>query len=253
MDELAATKAWDCLQAGMFPFRFPGIENVHCFFSTGVYGNISLDSAPNNNQDSVGITARRKRYAELFGFDSWTEMRQVHGDRLLVNPPPTPFDQPSGLEADGCCTDRPGQAMLSKAADCQQILLAHKSGKYVAALHVGWRGNSIDFPESGALAFCEAYKIKPKDVMAVRGPSLGPRAAEFVNFKKEWPEKYQPWFDDESRRMDLWSLTRHQLAAAGIKPKNIYGIDLCTFTNLGLFFSHRAGDTGRQGAVIFMG
>ncbi|MDR1125325.1 MAG: polyphenol oxidase family protein [Deltaproteobacteria bacterium] len=232
----------------VLPFKFPGLDRVRCAFSTALYGNISLDFG----LDAEADKERRRKLAVLLGFDSWTELRQVHGPKLLVNPPATPFDAPSTLEADGCCTDRPGQAMLAKAADCQQILLAHKSGRFVAALHAGWRGNAIKFPESGVADFCAACKIKPEDVLAVRGPSLGPGSAEFVNFDQEWPAEFSPWFDREKKLMDLWALTRRQLTAAGLRPENIYSLDFCTYAQNDVFFSYRAGNAGRQAGLIFI-
>ncbi|GHV55693.1 hypothetical protein FACS1894206_10110 [Deltaproteobacteria bacterium] len=75
--------------------------------------------------------------------------------------------------------------------------------------------------------------------------------AEFVNAKKEWPAPYLAWHDTASRCMDLWSLTRCQLAEAGIKPGNIHALDLCTYRLNALFFSHRRGDLGRQMALIW--
>ncbi|MDR2892172.1 MAG: polyphenol oxidase family protein [Deltaproteobacteria bacterium] len=236
----------------LLPFRFPGLDNIRCYFTTGLYGNIRLD-------DEAAL-ARRQDLPFLLGFSNWTEMSQVHGNTLLVNPEATAPELSSPLEADGCCTDRRGQAMLVKSADCQPILLAHKSGKYIAALHVGWRGNVLNFPGQGVRDFCVAYDLAPEDVMAVRGPSLGPGAAEFVNFTREWPPEFSPWFNFGTRRMDLWSLTRQQLQNAGIKREHIYGLDMCTFTMQQLFFSYRAeqaglqtGDkVGRQAALIYM-
>lgn len=232
----------------VIPFSFPGIPGIKVFFTTGLYGNISLDFDLSGDEDK----ARRKKLPPLLGFDSWTELKQVHGAAILVEPEPTPFEAPSSMEADGSCTSRPRHALLSKAADCQQILLAHKSGKYVAALHCGWKGNSINFPARGLRKFCESYGIAPSEVMAVRGPSLGPGAAEFVNFEREWAEEFRPWFNPGTRLMDLWSLTRNQLAEAGMPPANIFGLDLCTFTFSDYLFSYRRGHSGRQAALIFI-
>lgn len=232
----------------IIPFRFPGVPGVSACFSTGLYGNISLEFGLSGAED----IKRRAALAPLLGFDGWTELKQVHGDTLLIDPPVTPFDAPSALEADGSATCRPRQALLSKAADCQQILLAHKSGKYVAALHCGWKGNSIGFPASGLDAFCRAYDISPRDVMAVRGPSLGPGEAEFVNFAAEWSDEFLPWFNPKTNCMDLWSLTRHQLARCGMPPENIFSIDLCTKTFSDFLFSFRCGHAGRQAALVFI-
>ncbi|MDR2050738.1 MAG: polyphenol oxidase family protein [Deltaproteobacteria bacterium] len=236
----------------IIPFAFPGIPGVSCFFSTALYGDISLDAGRPGGE----AAGRRAGLSRLLGFASWTELRQAHGDLLLKDPEPTPFDAPSDKEADGTCSSRPGQALLVKAADCQQILLAHKSGRYVAALHCGWKGNALDFPGKGLAAFCRAYALSPAEVLAVRGPSLGPGAAEFVNFELEWPERFRPWFNPATRNMDLWSLTRSQLLAAGLLPEHFFTLDLCTYTfsgeEAGFLFSYRRGHAGRQAALIFI-
>ena len=52
--------------------------------------------------------------------------------------------------------------------------------------------------------------------------------------------------------MDLWGLTRWQLEQAGLLPRNIYGIDLCTASCNRQFFSYRCVKTsGRQASVIW--
>jgi YfiH family protein len=170
----------------------------------------------------------------------------------LIDPEATPFDEPSTLEADGAATATPRRALVIKTADCQPILLAHKDGKHVAALHVGWRGNVLEFPCSGVEAFCRAYDLRPEDVLAVRGPSLGPGAAEFVNFEKEWPERFRPWFDEATRTMHLWELTRAALESVGLRRDNIFGLDLCTQSLPELFFSFRRRDDVRQMSLIWI-
>lgn len=231
----------------IIPFTFPGLPKVKVYFTTGLYGNISLDFGLAGEADKK----RRTALAGLLGFETWTELKQVHGATLLVEPTATLFDAPSTLEADGACTRQGRHALLSKAADCQQLLLAHKSGEFVAALHCGWKGNAINFPGGGLKDFCSAYGLKPADVLAVRGPSLGPGSAEFVNFDSEWPAEFCPWFNPETKLMDLWSLTRHQLAETGMKPENIFGLDICTYVFSGFLFSYRRGHSGRQAALIF--
>lgn len=232
----------------IIPFVFPEIPGVSCHFTTGLYGNITLDSDFSTAND----IERRAALAPVLGFSGWTEMHQVHGDTLLVEPELTSYQAASDKDADGACTSRPGHAIAVKSADCQPIMLAHKSGKYVAGLHCGWKGNSIDFPQSGVESFCAAYNIKAEEVAAVRGPSLGPGAAEFVNFENEWPDKFRPWFNASSRCMDLWSLTRYQLMQAGVKAENIYSIDLCTYMLSSMLFSFRRGHAGRQASIIFI-
>lgn len=243
-------------------FDFPGVPGVHCAFQTrqgGISdgpwagGNISYEVG----DDPAAVAANRAALAASLNLSEWVEAKQVHGDVILMDPEPVQLAAALAAspvaQADGLATARPGVGLVIKTADCQPILLAHESGKYVAALHAGWRGNRIGFPQSGVRAFCERYGFPPNEVLAVRGPSLGPAAAEFVNFGTEWGLDFARWFRKADRTMDLWMLTRHQLAEAGLLPERIFGLDLCTHTLTDDFFSYRrAATTGRQASIIWM-
>lgn len=237
------------LPKNILPFAFPGLPNIFCAFTTRLSGNISLYRATLGEVDE---TATRKARNDLFtatGAQEWTELKQIHGDVFLIDPAATSVDEASPLEADGLATSRKGHALCIKTADCQPILLAHPAG-YIAAVHAGWRGNVLEFPRTSVTRFCEAYGVEPSEVRAVRGPSLG--YAEFTNFDAEWPAAFAPWYDRETKCMDLWRLTRDQLLEAGLKPGNIHGLDLCTYSLSDSFFSYRKGDAGRQCALIWM-
>ena len=230
------------------------LSRVHCAFQMAHFGNMALGRACCDSEDTRITQERRKRLPELLGFREWVELKQVHAKEMLINPGASDPAYEAVHEADGSCTMTPGLALCIKTADCQPVLLAHKDGCAIAALHVGWRGNAIEFIQSGVAAFCRAYSLLPKDVLAVRGPSLGPSEAEFVNFSREWPEKFSPWFNEQSKRMNLWALTRAQLLEAGLENDNIYGLDLCTrlLSDYGTFFSYRAGHAGRQVSLIWI-
>lgn len=237
------------LSAGHYiPFAFPGVPGVACVFTTALAGTMSLVRAP----DMDRAVENRERLRDGLGIDRWAEVRQVHGNAMLCDPEPTAVDAQPEREADGLCTRTKGLALVIKTADCQPILLTDRKGSAIAALHSGWRGNAMNFPATGLARFCEAYQLNPGEVLAVRGPSLGPGAAEFVNFDREWPPEFAPWFDAGRRAMDLWSLLRHQLIQAGMAPENIFGLDLCTRSLPELFFSHRLGHTGRQASLIWI-
>jgi YfiH family protein len=234
-------------QGGCIPFVFPGLPEIGCVFGTALCGSIRL-SAPG---DDI-VAARREALLAAVGLAHWVELCQVHKDGFIVDARATRTEIPSALEADGSCTRERGLALLVKTADCQPLFFAAGDGSAVAALHVGWRGNAADYPAVGLLRFCEAYGLDPAEVLAVRGPSLGPGASEFVNFGKEWPATFALWFDAEKRTVDLWRLTREQLMRAGMRAGNIFSLDLCTRSLPGLFFSHRRGDEGRQGSLVWI-
>ena len=240
------------------PFAFPQVPGVHAAFHHRVgegaagpkeFGNISFDVG----DDPDIVLENRRALKETLGFASWAELKQVHGAAFVPDAAPTRMECPGTLEADGQATDVPGLALLIKTADCQPVLLAHEDGGHVAALHVGWRGNRLAFPVSGVRAFCRRFGFSARELFAVRGPSLGPDKAEFVNAATEWPASFLKWYNPETRTMDLWGLTRAQLQEAGLLPERIFGIDRCTLSNPGAFFSHR-GDpgSGRQASLIWI-
>lgn len=241
------------------PFRFPGVPFVRCAFQTRQGGVSQGDYAGGNISFMVGdiaahVTANRRALREGLGLALTVDLAQVHGDAVLFDPAPVPDDVAPTLEADGQATTQPGLGLIIKSADCQSILVAHTGGRHILALHAGWRGNRIDFPGTAVARFCDYYQLHPRDLMAVRGPSLGPTAAEFIHFDKEWSQDFTPWFNTHTRTMDLWALTRHQLYTAGLPHAHIFGIDMCTYSMHDMFFSYRRLKvSGRQGSCIWIG
>ncbi len=243
---------------GLIPFAFPGIAGVGCAFqrrlSPAPYADtVSLSGCPDTlTRDRAA--GNRRQLIHQCGLNGFAELRQVHGDVTVFDPDPVDPDRDPGREGDGLATERPGLGLLIKTADCQPVLLAHGSGRYVAALHVGWRGNRLEYPVSGLRAFCDHYGLDARDVHAVRGPSLGPAAARFTAFDSEWGERYRPWYNALTQTMNLWRLTRDQLIQGGIAPEHIYGLDLCTFSLPETFFSYRrVRNCGRQASLIWIG
>lgn len=246
-----------------FPFEFIGIPSVGCAF-TSRRGGVSEPPHDSANlsyevgDDPDKVRENRRLLMERFELTGWCECRQVHGDILHADMAPTDPGVMATLEGDGMATAEPGHGLVVKTADCQPILLAHRSGKYVAGLHSGWRGNQCGFPTSGVRSFCEAYRLDPKDIFAVRGPSLSPAAAEFVNFDDDFGPKFKEYHDPETHTVDLWQLTRDQLMAAGVPEAQIFGMDLCTMGLDDTFFSYRKAmrspvkETGRQAGIIWI-
>lgn len=237
----------------MLPFHFPGIPGVGCVFTMRGFGSVSLTGG----EDLAASTARRAAIPAMLGVTAFSEVHQVHGVRTLFEPEPQSPSAVPAEQADGMATSRPGLALMIKTADCQPVLVAHESGRFVMAIHAGWRGNRQDYPRIAVEQFCERYGLEPRELWAVRGPSLGPAASEFVNFAQEWGQEFLPWYDSVRRTMDLWSLVRHQLESAGLRSGRVLGVDLCTFDNAELFFSYRharqkGSEDGRQGSFIWI-
>lgn len=231
------------------PFVFPAVPSVGTAFCLRTAGNISLEIG--DNPEDV----RRNRHAlkQQLGLGSWQEVQQVHGPQMVFDPEPGDIAAPGSIQADGLATEREGRALVIKTADCQPVLLAHKSGQYIAALHAGWRGNVLHFPATGVRDFCEEYNLSPADVYAVRGPSLGPDASEFKNFHEEFGIAFEQWYNAQTQTVNLWAMTHDQLMGAGIPAANIFSIDLCTHLAEDMFFSYRRNNNcGRQASIIWI-
>ncbi len=245
------------------PFSFPGIKQVRCLFQTRPGGNSAKNYAGGNisfvtKDTPQHVFANRRALQRAVGCP-FSELSQVHGNTLIFEPKPTPPEgfrqQMDGClpEADGQATSQKSLALMIKTADCQPILFAHKSGQYIMALHVGWRGNRNDFISTAVAEFCEKYSVQAQDLFAVRGPSLGPQVAEFIHFDAEWGEEYAPWYNAVEKTMDLWSLTRSQLQQSGIPLAQIFGLDMCTYSMQQMFFSYRQEkESGRQASLIWI-
>jgi polyphenol oxidase len=240
----------------LISFRFPGGIKVQCVFTTRQGGVSRGPYASANLSHDVGdadrdVLANRTSLIGGLGFSTWHELQQVHSTRLVFDPPASGFER-TVLSGDGMATSTTGQALVIKTADCQPILVAHRSGSHIAALHCGWRGNLAGFPTSSIREFCSRYGLDPAELLAVRGPSLSPDRAEFVHHEREWGSGFSEYFDRLRQTMDLWRLTTDQLLAGGLPRESIFSIDLCTYQQEDLFFSYRRSKVcGRQAGIIW--
>ena len=233
-------------------FQFPGIENVGCAFTRKTSRDGGCDNLSARAGESPAVIAsRREQLKNELGFDNWLEVGQIHGTDMVFHPQDFPQQDPPP-QADALATNNKSTGLVIKVADCQPVLLAHRSGTYIAALHVGWRANRANALKLWISRFCNRYGLTPEDLVALRGPSLSPLKSEFVNFDQEWGSEFASYFNEQERTMNLWELTRNQLNRAGIPREQIFCLDLCTYTLQGMFFSYRRDQTMyRQSGLIW--
>lgn len=240
-------------QIAFVPFSFPGLHNVGCAFTSRQGGASKYPYFASNLSYEVGddpeaVTANREALKQRLKLSELIDCTQVHAD--TVN-----FELEEGVlcSGDGLATEKLGKGLMIKTADCQPILIAHETGRFVAGLHVGWRGNVMDFPGTGVRMICEQYGCQPRELMAVRGPSLGPDKAEFKGFEKEFGPQFNKYYDPSTSTVNLWQLTRDQLAAAGLPDDRIHSVDMCTLSTPEVFFSYRGEKvSGRQCGLVWI-
>ena len=148
-----------------------------------------------------------------------------------------------GEEADGHLSDERGTAMAVTVADCVPVFIAHPSGA-AAALHSGWRGTEARIVEV-AIAQLDALGLRADDLRLHCGPAICGRCYEV---SAEVFTRLTGRHTNGPTTVDLRALIAQHASAAGVRHISIS--ELCTRCDNDRFFSHRAGDAGRQLAVI---
>ena len=168
--------------------------------------------------------------------------RQVHGTTMKEH-----TDTGTGWlrveNADGHVAMSRGTALAVTIADCVPVFIAHPSG-LVALLHAGWRGTAAGFVRK-ALARLRALNIESADLAVYLGPAICGRCYEV---SPDVFEQLTGWQTVRHRHVDLRALLAEQAKEAGVR--RVSASPFCTRCDNDRFFSHRAGDAGRQIGVI---
>ncbi len=168
--------------------------------------------------------------------------RQVHGIRVLTHSGGWEGLLRAG-EADGHLALEKGIALSVSVADCVPVFIAHPSG-VVAMLHSGWRGTAARIIDSGLASFAR-HRIPPDELMVHLGPAICGRCYE-VSAEVRAQLTGQP--ANRAGNVDLRSLLAEHTHDGGVQRITVS--PYCTRCDNDRFFSHRAGDTGRQVGVI---
>ena len=148
-----------------------------------------------------------------------------------------------GEEADGHISDERGTAMAVTVADCVPVFLAHPSGA-AAVLHSGWRGTEARIVEV-AIAQLDVLGLRADELRLHCGPAICGRCYEV---SAEVYFRLTGRTVDRPTPVDLRALIAGHAHALGVREISIS--ELCTRCDNARFFSHRAGDAGRQLGVI---
>jgi YfiH family protein len=169
-------------------------------------------------------------------------IRQVHGTRVVVHTGGWE-GWLRGEEADGQIAAEKGIALAIGIADCVPVFIAHPSG-IVALLHSGWRGTAAGITTE-AIAALARYGLPPDELAIHLGPAICGRCYE-VSIEVREQLTGQP--ATRPGNVDLRSLIAEHATETGVQKISVSSS--CTKCDNDRFFSHRAGDKGRQIGVI---
>lgn len=180
----------------------------------------------------------------------------VHGAKVITV---TKANQQRVMgQADGLITGEPDIFLFMRFGDCTPLIFFDPAQKAIGLTHAGWRGTMQNAAGATVQAMAARLGCRPKNIMAVIGPSIGPccyevgpdvmaaAANSLVDSDKLFTSNGRP----HHACFDMWAANRRQLSMAGVEQ--IVQSNLCTACRTDEFFSHRAekGRTGRFGVII---
>jgi YfiH family protein len=148
-----------------------------------------------------------------------------------------------GDAADGHLSAVRGTAMAVTIADCVPVFVGHPSGAG-AVLHSGWRGTAARITEVAIRRLVD-LGCAPRDLRIHLGPAIGGRCYEV---SADVAARLTGTDPGRSVPVDLRALIAGHARAAGVGDISVS--PLCTRCDNDRFFSHRAGDAGRQLGVL---
>lgn len=220
----------------------PGFNELGftAFTTTRQAGSFNLAS----EEPAASVFGRWMGLAEALAprADRLATARQVHGDRIIAH-----HDAWNGWlrdtsGADGHLSSAPGTAMAVTIADCVPIFVAHPSG-LGAILHSGWKGTAAGIVRRGLDEFGRRG-ADVSDTLVHLGPAICGRCYEVGAdvYGAVTGEKVAG-----PALLDLRQVIATQARQAGA---TVTMSEWCTRCHNERFYSHRAGDTGRQLAVL---
>lgn len=186
------------------------------------------------------------RLREATGAAGVAFARQVHGTDVIAHEhgargvllcPP----------ADGHATRRAGLLLAVSIADCVPIFIVSARPRAVLLLHAGWRGIAAGILETGLGALARLGAGDTARLYVHFGPAIcgdcyevGPEVHAALGLPE--PARNEP--------VDLRALLGRRATTAGVAVERISRSAWCTRCDRTAFFSHRAGDAGRQVGVL---
>lgn len=257
-----------------YPFLTAGFTTRRGGISKEPYH--SLNCGLHVDDQSGLVVENRRRLSEAAGipFEGCTYAEQVHGKEIQVV---TKALRGAGNDSrekaiqakDGFVTNEPGIFLHALYADCVPLYFFDPVKKAVGLAHAGWRGTALQIAKSTVETMSAAFGSKPRDMLAVIGPSIGMCCYEVdeavvarmahlwedlhnKDGKRSNPDRPYDQKADGKYMLNLQEINRQIMIKAGILPSHIELSTLCTSCQTDLLFSYRKenGKTGRMAAWI---
>jgi polyphenol oxidase len=211
---------------------------IRAFTTTRAAGTFGV----NGNEPVSEVMPRWYALKRELGARRFATASQVHGSTVIEH-----HGGWSGWlradDADGHAAMERGTAVVVTVADCVPVFVAHEGGA-IALLHSGWRGTAARIVERGIEALMKRG-FAPAAMHVHTGPAICGKCYEvsaevYAQLTGKNPGK--------PTTVDLRALIADHARAMGVRE--ITTSPSCTRCDNDRFFSHRAGDLGRQLGVM---
>ncbi len=226
-------------------------------FSKGIYNSLNCGLGSKDKKKIVkkNIEVIKKK----FNVECINLLHQVHGKKIINL---VKKNKKIRLgKADGIFTSLNENMIGILTADCVPILISSRCGKYICAIHGGWKGLYKNIIKNAVKLFVK-NKIKKKNIICSIGPSIGHKSYEvklkFKNKIIKKNKKYQKLFQSKKGKIffNIKKYAFEKLIEEKLNKKNIEVNNNDTYLNSKLFFSFRRSvhkkeyDYGRNISII---
>lgn len=203
-------------------------SSLNCSYSSG---DERKNVIKNINKSLKFINKNKKNQLKL--------VKQTHSNKvILVNKK----NFSSKFEGDAIITQDQNISIGVLTADCCPIFLFDNDSSFIACVHSGWKGSQLNIIDRVIKKIKKIQKSDDK-INAIIGPCLSQKnfevTEEFRNNFLLINNKYKYYFlqNNNKYNFDMRGLINFQLKNNNIN--NIENINIDTYSNKKLFFSHR--------------
>jgi YfiH family protein len=211
-------------------FSKNNFSSLNCSYSSG---DKEIDVSQNIKKAFKTIVPVKTKQLKL--------INQIHSRNVFLVNKTNILEKFSG---DGIITKDRDISIAVLTADCCPIFLYDDDSSFISCLHAGWKGCYLNIIEN-ALDQIKAIQNSTKKINAIIGPCL---QSKYFEVNKDFKDKflliniqYEKFFSSAKKinkyLFDMRGLIEFQLKINDIK--NIEHIDIDTYSNEELFFSHR--------------
>lgn len=231
-------------------------------FSTGDFAGLNFGlSTPD---DPKAVTANRELLYKTFQIPNHDFfLTQIHSNLCV------PISQKwNHAGADASYTHQVNTPSVILTADCLPVLIANRKESIVTGIHAGWRSLLMDIIENSVAQLQE----DPNDLFVWLGPAISQKAFEIgaevqsafcyrntlltnLAATERNPEGlFIPSENAGKYYADIYQLATLRLQNLGIPQNQIYGGDLCTYSDPDRFYSYRRDGikSGRLASFIWV-